>query len=77
MTLQIIGIPQSNFVRAVRMVAEEKGVEYELIDTAPHAEDIKAISPTGKVPGMPTRLLPQRLAWQNWGTPGTGRITTV
>jgi len=52
MTLQIIGIPQSNFVRAVRMVAEEKGVEYELIDTAPHAEDIKVISPTGKVPGM-------------------------
>ena len=52
MTLQIIGIPQSNFVRAVRMVAEEKGVEYELIDTAPHAQDIKVISPTGKVPGM-------------------------
>ena len=52
MTLQIIGIPQSNFVRAVRMVAEEKGVKYELTDTAPHAEEIKAISPTGKVPGM-------------------------
>ena len=52
MTLQIIGIPQSNFVRAVRMVAEEKGVEYALITTAPHAEDIKVISPTGKVPGM-------------------------
>ena len=52
MTLQIIGIPQSNFVRAVRMVAEEKGIEYELLATMPHSEEINAISPTGKVPGL-------------------------
>jgi len=57
MTLQIIGIPQSNFVRAVRMVAEEKGVGYELIPAAPHSHDIQVMSPTGKVPGMRHRDL--------------------
>ena len=34
------------------MVAEEKDVDYELIPTMPHADNIKAINPTGKVPGM-------------------------
>ena len=57
MTLQIIGIPQSNFVRAVRMVAEEKGVAYELIPAPPHSDDIQMMSPTGKVPGMQHRDL--------------------
>ena len=28
--LQIIGLPQSNYVWVVRMVCEEKGVPYEL-----------------------------------------------
>ena len=57
MTLQIIGIPQSNFVRAVRMVAEEKNIAYELIPAAPHSDDIRMMSPTGKVPGMRHRDL--------------------
>ena len=57
MTLQIIGIPQSNFVRAVRMVAEEKNIAYELIPAAPHSDDIRTMSPTGKVPGMQHRDL--------------------
>lgn len=35
------------------MVAEEKDVDYELIPTMPHADNIKAINPTGKVPRMP------------------------
>ena len=36
MGLEIVGFPRSNFVRAVRMVAEEKGVDYELVAEMPH-----------------------------------------
>jgi glutathione S-transferase len=52
MTLEIIGFPRSNFVRAVRMVAEEKGVAYELAAETPHSDAVKAINPTGKIPAM-------------------------
>ena len=52
MTLEIIGFPRSNFVRAVRMVAEEKGVTYELAAETPHSDAVKAINPTGKIPAM-------------------------
>jgi glutathione S-transferase len=50
--LEIIGIPQSTFVRVVRMVCEEKGVPYELKPVPPHSPEIDAIHPFGKVPGM-------------------------
>ncbi len=52
MTLQIIGIPRSNFVRAVRMVAEEKGVPNEHISAMPHSDEVKAINPLGQIPVM-------------------------
>lgn len=52
MALQIIGIPQSSFVRVVRMVAHEKGVDYELVPAMPHSEEVLAIHPLGKVPVM-------------------------
>ena len=52
MTLQIIGIPQSSFVRVVRMAAHEKGVDYELVPAMPHTDEVKAIHPLGKVPVM-------------------------
>ena len=52
MTLEIIGFPRSNFVRAVRMVAEEKGVSYELAPETPHSDAVKALNPTGKIPAM-------------------------
>jgi glutathione S-transferase len=52
MTLEIIGIPQSNFVRTVRMVAEEKGVPYEHQPARPHSDEVKAIHPLGLVPVM-------------------------
>ncbi|MGZ0188565.1 MAG: glutathione S-transferase family protein [Alphaproteobacteria bacterium] len=52
MTLQIIGFPRSNFVRAVRMAAEEKGVAYALLPEKPHSDAVKAVNPTGKIPGM-------------------------
>ena len=50
--LEIIGIPQSTFVRVVRMVCEEKGVPYELKPAGPHSPEINALHPFGKVPGM-------------------------
>ncbi len=52
MSLQIIGIPQSSFVRVVRMVAHEKGVDYELVPAMPHSDVVVAIHPLGKVPVM-------------------------
>jgi len=50
--LQIIGVPQSNFVRVVRMAAHEKGVPYEFIPAAPHSPEVKEIHPAGKIPVM-------------------------
>ena len=50
--LEIIGIPESTFVRVVRMTCEEKGVPYDLTPAAPHSPPINAIHPFGKVPAM-------------------------
>jgi len=50
--LEIIGMPQSTFVRAVRMVCEEKGVPYELTMARPHSPEINAVHPLGRIPGM-------------------------
>jgi glutathione S-transferase len=50
--LEIIGMPQSTFVRVVRMTCEEKGVPYELTGARPHSPEINAVHPFGKVPGM-------------------------
>jgi glutathione S-transferase len=50
--VEIIGMPQSTFVRVVRMTCEEKGVPYELTAARPHTPEINAVHPFGKVPGM-------------------------
>jgi glutathione S-transferase len=50
--VEIIGMPQSTFVRVVRMTCEEKGVPYDLSPVRPHSEEINAVHPFGKVPGM-------------------------
>jgi len=50
--LEIIGAPQSNFVRTARMACVEKGVEYALDPTRPHTEAVDAIHPFGKIPVM-------------------------
>jgi glutathione S-transferase len=50
--LEIIGAPQSNYVWAVRMVCEEKGLPYEHTAARPHTPDIDAIHPFGKIPVM-------------------------
>jgi glutathione S-transferase len=51
-TLQIIGIPQSTFTRAVRIAALEKGIPYEFVVAPPHSPEVKAIHPAGKIPVM-------------------------
>src|SRR3954468_16323719 len=50
--LEIIGAPQSNYVWAVRMVCEEKGVAYDYKPERPHTPAVDAIHPFGKVPVM-------------------------
>jgi glutathione S-transferase len=50
--LEIIGVPQSTFVRVARMVCEEKGVPYELTPARPHTPEVDAIHPFGKIPAM-------------------------
>ena len=50
--LEIIGIPQSNYVWVVRMVCEEKGVPYEHKPDRPHSPAVDALHPFGKVPVM-------------------------
>ncbi len=52
MALEIIGHPRSNFVRAVRMVAHEKGVDYEHQVAMPHSDEVKALHPLGLIPAM-------------------------
>jgi glutathione S-transferase len=51
-TPEIIGLPQSNFVRTVRMACEEKGVKYTLTPARPHAPEVNAIHPLGKIPAF-------------------------
>jgi glutathione S-transferase len=50
--IEIFGIPQSNFVRAVRMVASEKGIAYVHHPVRPHTADALAVHPLGLVPGL-------------------------
>jgi glutathione S-transferase len=51
-TLEIIGAPQSNFVRTARIACHEKGVAYTLNPARPHSPDVDAIHPLGKIPVM-------------------------
>jgi len=50
--LQIIGGPQSNYVRVVRIACAEKGVPYTLVPVMPHTPEVDAIHPFGKIPAM-------------------------
>src|SRR5579863_5252616 len=50
--LEIIGFPQSTYVRAVRIACAEKGIDYELVPQPPHAPDVAAVHPFGKIPVM-------------------------
>lgn len=48
--VQIIGLPQSNFVWATRLALAEKGVAHENIPAPPHSPEALAIHPLGKIP---------------------------
>jgi glutathione S-transferase len=50
--LELIGAPQSNFVRTARIACIEKGVSYTLNPARPHTPDVDAIHPFGKIPVM-------------------------
>ncbi len=50
--LEIIGIPQSNYVWTCRIVCAEKGAPYKLIPAAPHSPEVNAVHPFGKIPVM-------------------------
>lgn len=50
--LELIGVPFSNYVRSLRMLCEEKGVNYTLTPARPHSPDATAISPSGQIPCM-------------------------
>src|ERR1700726_1966944 len=50
--VEIIGFAPSTYVRVVRMVCEEKGIDYELRPLPPHSPDVVAVHPFGKIPVM-------------------------
>ena len=50
--VQVIGLPQSNFVWSVRIALAEKGVAHENIPAPPHSPVVTAIHPLGKIPVM-------------------------
>ncbi len=50
--VELIGLPASTYTRVARMACEEKGVPYELITAMPHAPEVSAIHPFGKIPVM-------------------------
>jgi glutathione S-transferase len=50
--VQILGMPQSPLVWAVRMAAEEKGIPAEMVMLMPHTPEITAIQPFGKIPAF-------------------------
>ena len=52
MTLALFGAARSVFVRATRLALEEKGVAYTLHNAPPHAADVLAVNPFGKIPIM-------------------------
>ena len=51
-SLEIIGVPFSNYVRALRMLCEEKGVPYTLTPARPQSDEVKALHPAGQIPCM-------------------------
>ena len=50
--LELIGAPQSTFVRTTRMALEEKGVPYTLTPARPHSPEVDALHPFGRIPVM-------------------------
>ena len=47
---EIIGSARSSYTRVVRMVCEEKGIDYVLTEALLRAPEVRAIHPFGKMP---------------------------
>jgi Glutathione S-transferase, N-terminal domain len=47
---EIIGSARSTYTRVVRMVCEEKGIDYALKETPLGSPELRAIHPLGKMP---------------------------
>src|SRR3954452_14408224 len=47
---EIIGSARSTYTHAIRMVCEEKGIDYVLTEKPLRAPEIRAIHPFGKMP---------------------------
>ena len=47
---EIIGSARSTYTRVVRMVCEEKGIDYTLKETTLGSPELRAIHPFGKMP---------------------------
>jgi glutathione S-transferase len=50
--LQIVGVPQSNYVWVARIACNEKGVPYTLVPVMPHTPEVDAVHPLGKIPAL-------------------------
>jgi glutathione S-transferase len=50
-TLKIHGMPPSTFTRSVRLGCHEKGIDYELVQTAP-GDGVRVLNPFGKIPAI-------------------------
>jgi glutathione S-transferase len=50
--IEILGAPQSVFVRTTRLALAEKGVPYSFVPAAPHTPEIVEHNPYGKIPVM-------------------------
>ncbi len=48
----LYGFPLSTYVRTVHMALVEKGVDFEHLHHAPNTDEMRAVSPTGKVPAF-------------------------
>lgn len=51
-TVEILGVPQSIYVRTVRMACEEKHITARLNAVPPHSAEILAINPFGTIPAF-------------------------
>ena len=51
-TVEILGVPQSIYVRTVRMACEEKHIPARLNAVPPHSAEVLAINPFGTIPAL-------------------------
>jgi len=49
-TVELLGVPQSIYVRTVRMACEEKRIPARLAAVPPHSAEVMAINPFGTIP---------------------------